>query len=90
MSTPHAHPAAITALVRAASAQKQAVALASGMTASAFSNVTSGRRHAYDDAQRRAIAAGLSEALGFPIDVSVITCHCDDPGSHRQQKEGEQ
>lgn len=83
MDRHHAQPATITALIRAAAAQKQAVALAAGMSATAFSNVLSGRRHAYDVDQRRAIADGLTEVLGFPIDLSIVTCHCDDPSSHR-------
>ena len=85
MNRAHAHPEVIEALIRAAGAQKQAVALAADMSAPAFSNVLAGRRHAFDDSQRAAIAAGLTTVIGVPITPRTVTCVCDDPASHPEQ-----
>lgn len=84
MNRPHGNPQALSAIIRAAGAQKQAVALASDLSAPALSHVLNARRHAYDERQRQAIADGLSEVLGFRVSVKAITCHCDDPASHRE------
>lgn len=83
MDAEHANAGTLRALIRAAGAQKQDVALHAGMSASQLSNVLSGRRLGTDPQTRQAIADGLSEVLGFPIHPRDFTCYCPEPRSHQ-------
>lgn len=88
MGRAHGNSQAISDLIRAGGAQKQAVALAAGLSAPALSHVLTARRHAFDPAQQESIRQGLSEVLGFEVSARTVVCTCDDPASHKEPRDG--